>query len=419
MSSATELRDYQRRAYEQVKDAYRAGKRSICVVMPTGSGKTRLGAEFVRGHVAKGGKVLWLAHRVELVAQAAERLLAEGIEHVGVITADVDNPAPDAAVQVASIQTLIARGELPEVSLVVFDEAHHYVAAEWGMVAKHYSNATRLGLTATPERSDGKPLGDLFDALVVGASPRELTELGYLVPCDVVSPAKYSPRKIAGCPVEAYLERANGKRAFVFAALVEHAAELAEKFRAAGVTAACISGETPADERAAAVEAFRRGELLVLCNVAIFTEGTDVPEAEVCILARGCGSAGTYLQIIGRVLRNAPGKLSALLIDLPGVCRRHGLPTDDRKYSLEGKRGIMLQRRGSAGMPGHGLGGMKRPEQIAAPLIKVAGFNADQKAKLDYLQEQYRQADRRGYKSGWAVFRFKERFGHAPWEIRQ
>jgi hypothetical protein len=121
--------------------------------------------------------------------------------------------------------------------------------------------------------------------------------------------------------------------------------------------------------------------------------------------------------MVGRVLRPAPGKTGALLIDLPGVCRRHGLPTDERKYSLDGKRGIMLQRRGS-GMAGRGLGGVKRPEQVAAPLVKVAGLRADQKAKLDYLREQYRRADERGFKPGWAIHRFRERFGHAPWEVR-
>jgi superfamily II DNA or RNA helicase len=311
---------------------------------------------------------------------------------------------------VASTQTLCGRGALPDATLVVLDEAHHYVAAQWGQLAARYAAAIRLGLTATPERSDGKPLGELFDSIVVGATPRELTEQGFLVPCDVFAPSRYRPGLIAGDPVRSYLEHAPGRRAFIFAATVEHAGELAVGFNRAGVPAAVVSAATSDEERAAAVEAFRRGEVLALCNVGIFTEGTDVPEAEACVLARGCSSAGTYLQMVGRVLRPEPGKLRAILLDLPGVSRRFGLPSDDREYSLSGKRGIVWTR------PGRGRRGVRRPQQIEAALTRVSVDVPDQRRKRDFLREMYRQAEARGYRSGWAVYRFKQQFGHLPWE---
>lgn len=412
----TELRDYQRRTLEQTRAAYRAGKRSICVVSPTGSGKTRLGVEFVRGHLAKGGRVLWLAHRAELVAQAAERLFAEGLPDVGIIAAGIE-PSPAAPVQVASTQTLIARDALPDASLVVLDEAHHYVAAEWGAVAVHYASAIRLGLTATPERSDGKPLGDLFDALVVGATPRELTDLGHLIPCEVIGAKRYRPRELAGNPVDRYLEHAAGRRAFLFAGTVEHAEDLAAEFVARGVPAACVSGETPSDERTRAVAAFRAGKVLVLCNVYVFTEGTDVPEAEVCILARGCGSASTYLQMVGRVLRPAPGKTSALLLDLVGAANKHGFPADERRYSLDGNRGIMLSRAAQKkNTGGSWSGGAQRPGIINASLVRLSSAGPDAVEKREFLVTKYREAESRGYKPGWAIYQFRLRFGHAPWQ---
>jgi DNA repair protein RadD len=412
---STDLRPYQPRALEQTRQAYRSGKRAICVVMPTGSGKTRLGAEFVRGHVAKGGNVLWLAHRVELVVQAAERLRAEGVSPVGVIASGTDNPAPGAAVQVASVQTLLARGTLPDATIVVLDECHHYIAAEWGQIAGHYSAALRLGLTATPERSDGKPLGDLFDAIVVGASPRELTELGYLAPCEVFAPRRCKSGEMAGNPVQKYIEHSNGRRAFVFAATVEHAQEISAEFCAAGVPAACVSGETPSEERAEVIAAFRRGDLLALCNVYVFTEGTDIPEAEACILARGCGSAGTYLQMVGRVLRPAPGKTGAIVIDLCGASHKHGLPADDRVFSLDGKKGIVLLDKGNAGK---GWPSAKRPIQIDAALVRMSA-GPEQIAMRQFLRDSYQIAAQKGYKPGWAIHRFRDRFGFAPWEAAQ
>ncbi|HEY8944343.1 MAG TPA: DEAD/DEAH box helicase family protein, partial [Polyangiaceae bacterium] len=145
----TPLRDYQVRALEQVRDQLRSGKRAVCCVLPTGAGKTRIGAEMALGANDRARRTLWLAHRNELVQQAAERIRAEGIGRVGVIKADVF-PDPGALVQVASVQTLLAQGKRPEAELVVFDEAHHYVSSDWGALAQHYSGAWRIGLTATP-----------------------------------------------------------------------------------------------------------------------------------------------------------------------------------------------------------------------------------------------------------------------------
>jgi len=418
----TPLRDYQARTIDLARAEFRAGKRALCIVLPTGGGKTRIGAEIVKGHIAKGGRVLWLAHRTELVSQAADRILAEGLDNVGVVAAGVE-PNRCAPVQVASIQTLVARHERPEATLTVFDEAHHYAAAEWGAVASHYAGAHRIGLTATPERRDGKPLGDLFDAIIAPVSVSELTEGGYLVPCEVLAPKKRLSKEIAGDPVDRYLSIARGRRAIFFAPSVEQAVDIATKLCAANVPAVCIHADTPRDVRADALARFADGDLVALTNVYVLTEGTDIPPAEVCVLARGFSHASTYLQCVGRVLRPSPGKTSALVLDLCGVSRRFGVPADEREYSLK-DRAIRVVEREDDESVGPG-GPVVVPNVVDAELFAVLEIRKTvtkwtrgrRGTRHHALEQLLRTARERGFKPGWAVHKFKERFGVLPWEV--
>ena len=196
--AAQALRPYQQQGIDAAKQAYRGGARAILAVCPTGGGKTRIGVEFVKGALRKGGNVIWLAHREELLTQARDRLIADGIDRVGLIASG--QRTVNARVQVASVQTLAARMNkgLPPASVVVFDEAHHFVAAQWGAVAAAYKDSTILGLTATPQRGDGRPLGDLFDHLVPISSVKELqatidpvTGRAVLVPCVIWRPSTF------------------------------------------------------------------------------------------------------------------------------------------------------------------------------------------------------------------------------------
>jgi hypothetical protein len=329
------LRDYQERTVSETLEAWEAGKRRVCVVLPTGGGKTRVGQELVA--CADEPRTLWVAHRKELVQQAAERLREHfGHLNVGIIAAGQD-ASPYAPIQVASIQTLIAREQRPEASLVVFDECHHIKAATYKELADYYADSIQLGLTATPERKDGSPLGDMYDHLVVGAQYSELIAQGHLVDCRVFQPPEIpGSSSMALEPLKAYQAYAPGTRAFAFAPSVALAEKYAAEFRAAGIPSLAVDAQTPAAERHAAVESFRAGSTRVLWNVYLFTEGTDVPAAETALLARGCGHGSMYLQIVGRVLRPFPGKGKATLIDLSGASLIHGFPTEDRIYSLDG-----------------------------------------------------------------------------------
>lgn len=328
------LRDYQIRAVRQAREQWDAGKRAVCVVCPTGGGKTTIGAEICGGFRS----VIWVAHRKELVSQAVDRLRGSGLR-VGAICPG-ERPDANAPIQVGTIQTLLARGIRPEAALIVFDECHHYAPASehWATFAAAYPDALKLGLTATPERRDGSTLGDVFDALVVAASYSELLESGHLAPCVVYAPPPDKASSGWSCdPVTAYTRYAPGTLAFAFFDRVARATEWERAFCLAGVPARTIDGKTKASDRDSALASFSAGHTRVLCNVATMTEGVDVPAAGTCILARCPDHASTYLQMVGRVLRPHPGKPHALLLDIVDATSRHGYPTEDREYSLTGK----------------------------------------------------------------------------------
>jgi DNA repair protein RadD len=333
-------REYQTRALDAVRAQFQAGKRAVLVVSPTGSGKSTVGAMMAAGHVARKGHVLWVSHRIELQAQAAETLRGFGLDvgHQGLF--------PSAPTQVVSIQKLSRRREVPDgMSLCIFDEAHHLAdKSDWAEIPRHYlgAGARVVGLTATPSRGDGLAL-EGFDALVVAAQISELQKLGHLVPLRVRRPGKLLRKDtIAQSPVDAYLAECRGRSAVVFAPHVKAAEQYTAEFRQLGIDAELVTGETPYEVRAASIGRFAIGRLRVLVNVAVLTEGWDAPRCDAVILARSCGSPGLLIQMAGRALRPHPGKRDALLVDLRGVTHALGRPDADADYSLTGE-GIALK----------------------------------------------------------------------------
>lgn len=331
------LRPHQHAAIAELDAAASQGHERMLLVAPTGFGKTVVMAELARRHLARDPsyRVLLVVHRRELAKQAVERLQAAGLDRVHLLQADTDPGDASARIVVASLQTLLARGERPAATLVLWDEAHHVVAASFRELAAAYEGALHVGVTATPIRADGQNLGDMFSSLVATTSVRALTAAGWLVPCEVVGPARPS-EKLVEDPVDAYLEHALGRPAVVFCQSVAHASLVAEQLAARGIHAASVDGELATDERDARLEAFARGALDVLTNCMVLTEGWDCPRAEVCVLASGSSHAGALLQKAGRVLRTAPGKTSALVLDLRGAVLELGLPDEDRRWSLTG-----------------------------------------------------------------------------------
>jgi len=416
------LHAYQDRVIAETGQAF-TQVRAVLLQMATGAGKTHVAAELLRMTAQRGRRAVFAAHLDALVGDTVDRLRAAGI-HTGRVQAG-ELADPTAPVQVCSLQTLHARGEAPPGDLVILDECHRAVAPTVKGVLERYPNAKLLGLTATPERGDGAPLGDVFQRMVCGPTTRELVELGLLVPCDVVRPDKLLDG-VAMEPLDALRTYATGRPAVVFCKTVSAARALASQ---AGHRVACVDGEMDPDDRRRILAAFQAGELDVITNCMVLTEGWNAPRAEVCILARGCQHDGTFLQMVGRVLRASPGKTRALLVDLPGVVHRHGLPDEPRTYSLHG-RGIRRAKRLEPLRTCPACAAVfepvpvcprcqfafppPEPPKVRKSVMSMGGAIAsrgEKRASFDALVEEARQ---RGYKPGWVGMRFKSRWGHWP-----
>lgn len=357
-SSVPQLRLYQQGGVDAIRVEFGRGAKRVLFQLPTGGGKTVTFAYIIAAAVAKGSRVLVLVHRIELVEQIACTLARFGLRF-GIIAAGY--PAePDTPVQVASIQTLVRRlGGIAGYAFdfVVVDEAHHTVAGMWTEVLDALPGVKVLGVTATPERCDGKGLGDQFEVLLTGPTMRWLIDNGFLAPYVAYGPSKppdlsgikvtagdYNVGALAGAmsakmviksTVDEYTRICPGVRVIVFAVNVQHSELLVEAFRAGGYTAEHLDGETPRDIRRAVMADFRDGKVQVLCNCQLFDEGLDVAGVEGVIIARPTMSLSRYLQMVGRALR--PGKPKAYILDHGGCVAAHGLPDADRKWSLEGR----------------------------------------------------------------------------------
>jgi superfamily II DNA or RNA helicase len=298
-----------------------------------------------------------LVHRQELVDQTSRTLTAFDVPH-GVIAAGRTSDGSE-LIQVASVQTLIRRiDRVMDPDLIVIDEAHHAIAGSWRRVVERFDAARVLGVTATPERLDGKGLRDVFSDLVRGPEVRDLVRDGHLS-----APVYYAPPqhidmasvqlrrgdydqkglesvmdapKITGDAVDHYRRICAGKPAVVFCVSITHAEHVAEEFRRAGFRAATIDGTLSPEDRRDRVRSLGNGRLQVLTSCEIINEGFDLPIVSVGILLRPTQSLGLHLQQIGRVLRPAPGKDRAVILDHAGNLARHGLAEDVRDWSLDG-----------------------------------------------------------------------------------
>jgi len=392
-----------------------AGRLRVCVVAPTGSGKTELAVALLGT-----GRALWVAHTRDLVLQTARRLRALlGQSAVGVILAG-HYPDSSARIQVGTVQTLVARGLRPGADVIVLDEAHHYMAEHWRQLADAYPGIPCVGLTATPQRGDGEPLGDIFDELVSTASYSQLIAGGFLVPARVLQPPMQLGNDLAQEPVTAWEKYSEGSRTFLFCPRVEIAEFYAKAFRDRGILFGVIEANTPRVEREELLARFRTGALRGLANVNTLTEGIDVPEARCVMLARGFGHVGAYLQAVGRVLRPAKDKADAIVIDLCGATLRHGLPTQDRVYSLQGRpiSGEAPEReQGERDAFSQNVRGLDlKIAAGAAPIpfgLPPPVDDSERRAEFERLRALARQHRMR---DGFAAAKFKEKFGEWPKE---
>lgn len=356
------LRDYQQQGVDALRARFKAGDRNVLYQLPTGGGKTVVFSYITEGAARKNNRVLILVHRQELIRQTSSSLTDIGVDH-GIIAPGF-TPSWD-SVQVASVQTLVRKlDKIHPPQLIISDECHHAGAASWSKIFAHFHKANILGVTATPCRLDGKGLGrasgGFFDSMVNGPTVSELIKAGHLANPRVFAPpvgadlsslrkkygefvssetaAAMDKPIITGCAVEHYRKLANGIPAIAFCASVAHAEHVAEQFKAAGFNAASIDGTMHDNDRKKRIRDLGNGSLNVLTSCDIISEGTDIPIVGAAILLRPTASMGLYLQQVGRALRMYDGKTDAIILDHVGNVMRHGMPDEDREWSLDGEK---------------------------------------------------------------------------------
>jgi len=350
-----QLRDYQERAIEGVRDSFRQGHKRTLLVSPTGSGKTLMFSYISAGMARNDKRIVIIAHRRELLKQISAALKNVGVKHA--ILAAGTMGLPRANVVVASVFTLARRlAKFPEPDLIIGDEAHHFTPdSTWGKVVQAFPNARVLGVTATPERLDGKGLGLLFDDMVMGPTVAELTEQGFLSPAEVYAPSKpdlsrartrmgdyvtkdledtMDKPSITGSAVAHYTKLAAGRRAVAFCVSVKHAKDVAEDFRLAGYHASHVDGGMDERERDGILAKFEAGEIQILTSCDLISEGFDLPAIEVAILLRPTKSLSMYLQQVGRAIRPSPGKEKTIVLDHAGNTKMHGFIDEHREWQL-------------------------------------------------------------------------------------
>jgi superfamily II DNA or RNA helicase len=466
-----ELRPYQNDAVAEFHRTVGAGQRRIILVAATGAGKTIVGAAIVKAMLREnlGASVLVLAHRREIITQTASKLLKAGISH-GIIHADT-RPRPLERVQVASIQTLWTRAmrtgsmELPPADLLWIDEAHHCPAATYRKIIEAYPGAIVLGTTATPCRGDGRGLGGIFEKLIECPQVAELIQQKHLVGTRVYAPIDPDLRGVEtrqGDYVESQLaERMDRpqlvgdivthwhkfgehRKTVAFACSVAHSIHIRDEFVKAGVRAEHIDGSTPKPERDATLAMLERGEIELVSNCMVLTEGWDMPDVGCCILARPTRKMGLYRQMVGRVLRPADGKPDAIVLDHSGATYRHGFVEDPVGWTLDpdkraaspthkkrGERGSRLHECKNCGVVSiageacwyRGYLPQRPPRAVEVVDGELGLVGRDRHAhgkvydpaelarwhaELIYIGRE------RGYKPGWASHKYKDKFDTWP-----
>jgi len=353
-----ELRAYQKEIIHETRQYMKQGIKSILITSPTGSGKTILTASMLKTCASKNMSAWFIVHRVELIRQSIQAFHDVGVRH-GIIASGFQE-AKRLPIQIASMQTLARRlDRYRKPQLIIYDECHHLPSGTWSKVFDHFPDAFHIGLTATPERLDGAGLGNHFQKMVHGKSVKWLIENGYLSPYRIYAPSSISTRgvhtrmgdfvkselselvdkpTITGCAIENYKKYCNKKRAIVFASSIEHSKHIVSQFNNNGIQAAHVDGGTEKNERIRLFEEFKKGNILILSNVDIAGEGVDVPAIEAVILLRPTQSLGMFLQQVGRSLRIFEGKKEAIILDHVGNVVRHGLPDEERNWSLSAEK---------------------------------------------------------------------------------
>ena len=371
-----ELRPYQEEARKSVEEQWDKGIRKTLLVLPTGCGKTIVFAKITEDRVRQGDRVLILAHRGELLEQAADKIAQATKLGCAMEKAEHSCLGSWFRITVGSVQTLMREARLnrfPEdyFNTIIIDEAHHCISDSYQRVLEHFPDARILGVTATPDRGDMRNLGEVFDSLAYEYTlPRAIRE-GYLSPIKALTiPLQLDLSGVSiqsgdfkagdvATALDPYLHQiasemaryCRGRKTVVFLPLVKTSQKFRDILIANGFRAAEVNGES--QDRAEILAAFDRGEYDVLCNSMLLTEGWDCPSVDCVVVLRPTKVRSLYSQMVGRGTRLHPGKDHLLLLDFLWHTERHELchPADLICGSKEVARKMTQNLEDTAGIP--------------------------------------------------------------------
>ena len=433
------LRPYQEDLVNSVRECWKHGLKSPCITLPCGGGKSVIIAEIARRTAGNNRQVLFLVHRQELCQQIDKTFRKMGVNME--------------FCEIYMVQTASRYlNRIRDPTLIITDECHHSLATTYRRIYNHFPNAFRLGVTATPARLDGSGLGAVYDKLIIGPSAKWLIDSKFLSPYEYYGPSivdltgiktvhgdynaqdiedKMLKKGVFGDVISSYRKLANGIKTICYCATVKHSQFMSEQFREAGISAVHIDGSTPSDTRDRIINKFRTGEISMLCNVDLISEGFDVPDCGAVIMLRPTKSLTLYIQQAMRCMRYRAGK-TAVIIDHVGNYARHGMPDDDREWSLEGKKKTKGKKEDVEGIPLRTCPkcfavmpsacktcrecGYEFEEQESeikeynAQIERIEGFTINYSTWRDCtsMQELQEYAKSHGYKSGWAYYKAKE-----------
>jgi len=453
-----ELRDYQSDVIYKIRVSLSTGHSRPCVQAPTGSGKTVIAADIIKSARRKNNRVMFVVPMLSLIDQTVQRFFENGITEIGVMQSNHEMTDPRQPVQVCSMQTLMRR-ELPDVDLVIIDEAHvqFKFMQEW-LAWEHWKHVPFIGLTATPW---ARGMGKVWDDLIIATTTAELIDKGVLSPFKVFAPAHpdlkgvktvagdYDLKGLADAMdkgalvadiVSTWLERGEDRPTVCFAVNRVHAKHIQSQFEASGIMAAYMDAFTPMEERLRIIKAFSVGDVRVICNVGVLTTGFDA-DVRCIILARPTKSEILYTQMIGRGLRTAAGKDYCLILDHSDTTIRLGFVTDIHyeelddgkpkpKNKFEQKESLpkecpacaFLRPPKVSACPSCGFKAepVNKVESVTGELYELDGKKRPKlkdwttAMKQQFFSELVLHAQLRGYKRGWAAHAYRSRIGSWP-----
>lgn len=442
------LRDYQQNLKVKARNAFKQYKRVI-MLAPCGSGKTITSNSIVADSIAKGRKIWFIVHRQELLQQAENTLKR----------LEINSPN----IKVYMIQTLVNQIKKNKINenpdLIILDECQHSTSKTYMTLFETYPNSFFLGLTATPCRLSGQPLGNIYETIVKEIEAEELIEKGFLAQYDYYAPklntdfskvkikttGDYDTKEIEkeldnktiyGNIIKYYKELANNKKTIIYCPTISYSEKIEKLFNDNGYIAKHFDGCTSDKERTQIVQDFRDGKIRILTNVDLIGEGFDVPDCECVLLLRPTQSLSLFIQQSTRCLR-PNGDKKAIIIDFVGNCFRHGMPTEKREWSLSkkmkcknpsGENGILIRQCPKCYKTYQALTRICPYCKYEAPKTERE-IKQEEKAELEKIKkvEQYKRknevwncktmselvayAKEKGYKnaSGWAYYIMKSR----------